>query len=168
MAQKSSQVSAKKTKAMPPKVSAKVAGKRPKSILDKATTVLASPPRVTKPVSKFNAPLKKAPLEKAKSALQKEQKVAEATPVKEKKSRKISIEASANEAASALSAKWNSLFKKADQIDAKPYNMRGMFEEKTAITHKVLGWGYILANRNDRLEVLFKDGIKHLISNYKP
>jgi hypothetical protein len=190
MAQKSSQVSAKK-KAMPPKVSAKVAGKKPKSILDKAksviakaTTVLASPPpaptpvpakvRVAKPVSKFNAPLKKAPLkaappalEKAKSALKKEQKVADAAPVKEKKSRKISIEASANEAASALSAKWNSLFRKADQIDAKPYNMRGMFEEKTAITHKVLGWGYILANRNDRLEVLFKDGIKYLISNYK-
>jgi hypothetical protein len=46
--------------------------------------------------------------------------------------------------------------------------MRGSFEERTAIVHKVLGWGYILANRNDRLEVLFKDGIKYLISNYKP
>ena len=46
--------------------------------------------------------------------------------------------------------------------------MKAVFEEKTAILHKVLGWGYILSNRNDRLEVLFKDGIKYLISNYKP
>ncbi|HMN66914.1 MAG TPA: hypothetical protein PKC28_00085 [Bdellovibrionales bacterium] len=96
-----------------------------------------------------------------------EPKVA-AKPAKEpKRSRKISIEIAANEAASALQAKWSALYKKVDQIDAKPYNMKAVFEEKTAITHKVLGWGYILANRNDRLEVLFKDGIKYLISNYK-
>lgn len=85
-----------------------------------------------------------------------------------KRARKISIEISANEAASALAAKWVTLNKKSEQIDVKPYNMKGVFEERTAITHKVLGWGYILANRNDRLEVLFKDGIKYLISNYKP
>jgi hypothetical protein len=85
-----------------------------------------------------------------------------------KRGRKISIDINPNEAASALSGKWNTLFKKAEQIEAKPYNMKNVFEEKTAITHKVLGWGYILANRNDRLEVLFKDGIKYLISNYKP
>lgn len=85
-----------------------------------------------------------------------------------KRSRKISIEISANEAASALAAKWATLNKKSEQIDVKPYNMKGVFEERTAITHKVLGWGYILTNRNDRLEVLFKDGIKYLISNYKP
>lgn len=90
-----------------------------------------------------------------------------ATPVKAK-TRKISIDINPSEAASALSQKWNTLYKKAEQIDAKPYNMKAVFEEKTAIVHKVLGWGYILANRNDRLEVLFKDGIKYLISNYKP
>jgi hypothetical protein len=82
--------------------------------------------------------------------------------------RKISIIASANEAASALAQKWATLHKKSEQIEAKPYNMKAVFEEKTAIVHKILGWGYILANRNDRLEVLFKDGIKYLISNYKP
>jgi hypothetical protein len=89
-------------------------------------------------------------------------------PKESKRGRKISIDINPNEAASALVGKWSILFKKAEQIDAKPYNMRAVFEEKTAITHKVLGWGYILANRNDRLEVLFKDGIKYLISNYKP
>jgi hypothetical protein len=35
------------------------------------------------------------------------------------------------------------------------------------LMHKVLGWGFVLSNLNDRLEVLFKDGIKVLISNYK-
>lgn len=141
------------------------------------------------PAAKKAAPAKKAGaavakpakqmIEKAKAALKTEKTVVESQPVvaaapapvkpiSKAKARKIMIEASANEAASALAAKWATLYKKAEQIDAKPYNMKGVFEEKTAITHKVLGWGYILANRNDRLEVLFKDGIKHLISNYKP
>jgi hypothetical protein len=147
---------------------------------------------VTKPKAKSAAEQpQKQLIEKAKAALKREntavvvtapvqtQVVAPAkvpapvkapAPVKisKAKARKISIEASANEAASALVAKWTALNKKADQIDTKPYSMKAVFEEKTAIVHKLLGWGYILANRNDRLEVLFKDGIKHLISNYKP
>lgn len=121
------------------------------------------------------------PIDRAKSALKREARqvaVAAARPGKPEKaekpenlksrSRRISVEASPNEAVSALAQKWSALFKKSEQIEAKPYNMKSVFEEKTAIVHKVLGWGYILANRNDRLEVLFKDGIKYLISNYKP
>lgn len=109
-------------------------------------------------------------IEKAKAALKRESAVVEVAvtkPISKAKARKILIEANANEAASALAAKWTALNKKSDQIESKPYNMKAVFEEKTAIVHKLLGWGYILANRNDRLEVLFKDGIKHLISNYK-
>lgn len=52
-------------------------------------------------------------------------------------------------------------------MDVSNYDMKKTFEPKTAIEHKTLGWGYILENRNDRLEVLFKDGIRFLISNYK-
>jgi hypothetical protein len=107
----------------------------------------------------------KTPLKKEKAA------PAPVTPMKagaKARGRKISVEIGPNEAASALALKWSSLYKKAEQIEAKPYNMKAVFEEKTAIVHKLLGWGYILANRNDRLEVLFKDGIKYLISNYKP
>lgn len=111
----------------------------------------------------------------SKAALKKQVSQAQVVPVtdgsaavKVSRSRKLSIEINPNEAASALAQKWFTLYKKAEQIEAKPYNMRNAFEEKTAILHKVLGWGYILANRNDRLEVLFKDGIKYLISNYKP
>ncbi len=138
------------------------------------TAVMVAPVTKTLPKIPPKMPVKAvAPptplIEKAKAALKKVNKVAETTPVVSKaKSRKLLIQIKAGEAASALLAKWVSLNKKADQITAKPYNMKAIFEEKTAIMHKVLGWGYILTNRNDRLEVLFKDGIKYLISNYKP
>lgn len=135
----------------------------------KAKKSAAEQPKVTA-IGAAKAALKKESAEKRPSSPKAQAAAAPGpTPAPAKaKARKISIDANANEAASALSAKWNSLYKKAEQIDAKPYNMKAVFEEKTAIVHKVLGWGFILANRNDRLEVLFKDGIKYLISNYKP
>lgn len=178
--------------------SSKVSSKAPvakKGSVSKALKVLKTP--VSKVAKKAEQPLKSArppgQIEQAKAALKKESASTAATKVKtdvptevkvEKaagkvptgkvpkegkgRGRKISIEINPNEAASALSGKWSTLYKKSEQIEAKPYNMKAVFEEKTAIVHKVLGWGYILANRNDRLEVLFKDGIKYLISNYKP
>ncbi len=72
-----------------------------------------------------------------------------------------------DEKVTALSQKWSSLYKKSQNMDVSSYDMKKTFEPKTAIEHKTLGWGYILENRNDRLEVLFKDGIRFLISNYK-
>lgn len=102
-------------------------------------------------------------VDKAREALK-----AQIPSVAPKKVRKATVmEANIGEGSSALSSKWNSLYRKSQQMEVKPYNMMAAFEEKTAILHKVLGWGYILTNRNDRLEVLFKDGIKYLISNYK-
>lgn len=71
------------------------------------------------------------------------------------------------EKSSQMGQKWASLFRKAQVKNAPAYNMRDTYEAKTGIMHKVLGWGYIVANRNDRLEVLFKDGVRFLISNYK-
>lgn len=89
--------------------------------------------------------------------------------VQPKKPRRMSKvkEAMLAEKAGQMSQKWTALFKKSQELQAKPYNMRQTFEAKTPILHKVLGWGYILTNKNDRLEVLFKDGIRFLISNYK-
>ncbi|MCB0362371.1 MAG: hypothetical protein KDD35_06600 [Bdellovibrionales bacterium] len=66
-----------------------------------------------------------------------------------------------------LAQKWMTLYRRAKNVKAVPYSMRAQYEAKTAIQHKVLGWGYILANKNDRLEVLFKDGVRYLISNYR-
>ena len=147
-------------------VKEKVVAKAAKAV--KATKIETSAPAkkaATKETAKLSASKE---IVEAKAALKKESVASASTKTPKAKSRRISIDASPNEALSALAQKWAHLYKKAEQIEAKPYNMRAVFEEKTAITHKVLGWGYILANRNDRLEVLFKDGIKYLISNYKP
>jgi hypothetical protein len=65
------------------------------------------------------------------------------------------------------SSKWASLYSKANKIAANPYNLKNQYEVETAILHKTLGWGYIQDKKNDRLEVLFENGIKYLISNYK-
>ncbi len=65
-------------------------------------------------------------------------------------------------------AKWQELFKRHGKDKAYNYKMSDTFESAKPIQHKVLGWGFILTNDNDRLEVLFENGIKMLISNYKP
>lgn len=64
-------------------------------------------------------------------------------------------------------AKWADLFEKFKAVKPVDYNMRDVFESNQPLMHKILGWGWILSSENDRLEVLFKDGKKILISNYK-
>lgn len=82
--------------------------------------------------------------------------------------KKVKLDISANDSSDKLSKKWQALYKKAQGQKTEPYNMKNRYESQTAILHKILGWGFILDNKNDRLEVLFQDGIKYLISNYKP
>ncbi len=64
-------------------------------------------------------------------------------------------------------AKWQELNKRYGKEKAVAYKMSDSFESLKPIQHKVLGWGFILTNDNNRLEVLFENGIKMLISNYK-
>lgn len=64
-------------------------------------------------------------------------------------------------------AKWQELNKRHGKEKAVAYKMSDSFESLKPIQHKVLGWGFILTNDNNRLEVLFENGIKMLISNYK-
>ncbi len=64
-------------------------------------------------------------------------------------------------------AKWSELFKKYGKDKAIPYKMSDTFPSLSPVQHKVLGWGFILKNDNDRMEVLFETGIRMLISNYK-
>jgi hypothetical protein len=89
--------------------------------------------------------------------------------VKLPKVKLVGIKVESAEGATALIKKWTSLQKKSDSkgLKAQVYNMTKSYEAQTPIEHKVLGWGYILNNINNRLEVLFKDGVKYLISNYK-
>lgn len=64
-------------------------------------------------------------------------------------------------------AKWWDLHEKNKTQKAPNYDMREAFEANKPIQHKLLGWGFVLNNDNDRLEVLFKDGKRMLISNRK-
>ncbi len=66
-----------------------------------------------------------------------------------------------------LAGKWELLHAKVKSIPTETYNMRKQFERQTGLQHKILGWGFIIENKNDRLEVLFQDGIRYLISNYR-
>ncbi len=95
--------------------------------------------------------------------------VAVSTLVEKKKVRMTKSQELAQENLNKLIKKWQSLQTKTQNkgIKAEPYNMRKSFEARTPILHKVLGWGYIMNNINNRLEVLFKDGVRYLISNYK-
>jgi hypothetical protein len=63
--------------------------------------------------------------------------------------------------------KWIDLKNKYGKEKAVPYSMSSQYRAMQPIQHKVLGWGYIFYVLNDRLEVLFEQGVKHLISNYK-
>jgi hypothetical protein len=64
-------------------------------------------------------------------------------------------------------AKWSELNKKYGRDKALTYKMTESYSSLIPLQHKVLGWGFILTNENDRLEVLFENGIRMLISNYK-
>lgn len=67
-----------------------------------------------------------------------------------------------------LYQKWLQYKKKYGHIEAQEYDMKSKYEEKTPLMHPKLGWGFILSIENDRLQVLFAQGIKVLISNYNP
>lgn len=64
-------------------------------------------------------------------------------------------------------AKWAELNKKYGKEKALTYKMTETYSSLVPLQHKVLGWGFVLTNENDRLEVLFETGIRMLISNYK-
>ncbi len=86
-------------------------------------------------------------------------------PVKEKKPKKGAAELAATSPENLK--KWVELHDKLSGEKAPSYSMSAQFEAGQPLEHKVLGWGYIVTNNNDRLEVLFESGVKILISNYK-
>lgn len=89
-------------------------------------------------------------------------------PPKEPKPPRITkAQAAIDKTAAEDSKKWIDLKAKYGQEKAPAYSMSAAFEANQPIQHKVLGWGYILSVQNDRLEVLFEQGPKILISNYK-
>ncbi|MCB0348251.1 MAG: hypothetical protein KDD37_05420 [Bdellovibrionales bacterium] len=51
--------------------------------------------------------------------------------------------------------------------NAIPYKMHNTYQNKMAIKHPVLGLGYVTLAENHKMTVLFKDGNRNLIMNYK-
>ncbi|MES2856019.1 MAG: hypothetical protein V4692_09150 [Bdellovibrionota bacterium] len=85
-------------------------------------------------------------------------------PITEKKKKKDELKI---DRTGDLETQWKTLFEKSKSVKPLPYKMSESYDARTPLQHKVLGWGYVLTSQNNRLEVLFKDGIKFLISNYK-
>lgn len=93
---------------------------------------------------------------------------AKAEKAEKKKAKKEAAKAQeAALAAESQNKKWAELKEKHGKEKASTYSMTGTYQALTPVEHKVLGWGYILSNNNDRLEVLFESGTKILISNFQ-
>lgn len=140
-----------------------------------------APPAKKKVAEKSTAPKVAA----AKSPLKPpvEQKILSAKPAKVEKAEKrvpaVSLEASTEApkkekkvkidktGLSEDQVKWHEMHEKYKGVKAPMYTISGQFEAKAPIQHKIFGWGYVLSNEYDRLEVLFEDGKRMLISNRK-
>lgn len=90
--------------------------------------------------------------------------VSEAVSEAPKKGKKVKLEKSGM---SEDQMKWQELHDKYKSLKAPAYSISGQYEAKTPVQHKIFGWGFILSNEYDRLEVLFEDAKRMLISNRK-
>ena len=167
MAKKVQSKTAKKAKAKKTSTKKKSASKAVKStskkVAKKSTTKKA---KVTK---KTSTTAKKASVTKKKTSAKKPQSLTTQGKASKAKAAKKPSRASVKAQAEidALTKKWLSLQKKSlsKGLKAETYNIKKQYEARTPLSHGILGWGFIMSNVNDRLEVLFEDGIKHLISN---
>lgn len=163
---------AKTAKAAKPAAKAKPEAKAKAKAEPKTKTELKAKPELKKLESK--------PKPEAKAEEKKPTKAAKSAPVAEKEAPAPKPKKGAKQAEPTLNAagivdtaspenkkKWRELREKFSKEKAPAYNMASQFEPDQPLEHKVLGWGYILTNNNDRLEVLFETGVKILISNYR-
>lgn len=152
---------------------AKVVAVKPASV----KSVKTSPAKVAKSAIKTVAPkpeLKSSPKSKTAKVVKEAPKKAITSPSKEAHA----LEGADSFVASQLAkfdrsqmneeqSRWYDYARKFGKVPPREYKMTEQFEAQTPIFHKVLGWGYIVSNEFDRLEVVFESGKKMLISNYK-
>ncbi len=113
------------------------------------------------------APKKEAVIEVKPAKAAKAAPAVEAKPAKEKTQKTKKSEAKVDKTSlSDEEKKWVELHEKHQADKAQTYDMKATFEANRPLQHKILGWGWIMSNDNDRLEVLFQDGKRILISNY--
>ena len=62
--------------------------------------------------------------------------------------------------------KWSALYqKKSKDIKAGGFSIFEKYSAGSPIMHKTFGWGWILSSKNNRLEVIFEDKVRTLLSN---
>lgn len=143
----------------------KAAPKAAKKVGAKKTSIEAKKTTVAKPVAEVTS---KEAAPKKLGILQKRSQEKSATP-KATKSTKSKKKAKDPEMTlTSNNTKWLQFYKKYGNMEAVAYDMSAQYEEKKPLQHPKLGWGFILTVVNDRLEVLFQEGTKTLISNYNP
>ncbi len=146
------------------KVTTKVASKEASKLAKKETKEVAASkvePQSDKNTSpKAEKPEKAAKVKKPKLTVEEKKANSDA-----KKAEKVAAQAAATNAEE--NRQWQEFKDKYDGEKVAQYSMKAAFQAQQAIQHKILGWGFILSNVNDRLEVLFESGKKILISNYQ-
>ena len=145
------------------KAPAKKAAAKKETAKPVAKKAEAKPKKEAKPVVEKVA---KAPKEPKEPKPPKEPK-APKPPKEPKAPRMTKAQVASDKLAAEDAKKWVDLKEKYSSEKAAPYSMASVYEANKPLQHKVLGWGYILTVQNDRLEVLFENGPKTLISNYK-
>ena len=128
-----------------------------KPVLKKKTKPKAKAKQVSRPVKKPAVKKEQKPTPAQKTT---KTKVVKKKAVKEKK-----LSAKSQKLLKENERKWQALQNKYQSITAVNYKISGVYKVKTPIMHKKFGWGYILSVRNDRLEVIFKESVKFLVSN---
>jgi hypothetical protein len=153
-------------KAPEKKLKATVSPKNEKVVQEELMEVVDKAPKSKEPKEAAKA-ISKSPIKKEKPVGELPQQGVEPPSDVEISESMPSKKAKKYEGATEEESKWLELRDKHKNIKPQPYKMTEVFLEKTPIEHKTMGWGFVLSVVNDRLEVLFRSGIKHLISNYK-
>lgn len=171
-----SKVSKKTTQTSNKKTSKKTTEKKsPKQNQAKTTTLSQKSPAKKSTSVPQKSPVKKSAPVPQKPPAKKTQKPQakqkdDKKPVKPKKTTKSKNKKSTEQEAASLSkeelALWKDCYNQYKNNKPASYNMKNSYTAQTAINHPTFGWGFIVSVNDNRLEVLFQEGKKKLISNY--
>ena len=166
-------VAPKKAKVAKPAVpekslASKVVGKVAQKVSSLVQSVTASKAEPAAKVVKPEKSKKEISTAEPKSILKSQPAEAPAKKATKTEKKAAAAEPAVNLSKDEVNPQWYDFYRKNSHVKAAPYDMRAQFEANQPLMHKVLGWGWVVSNENDRLEVIFKDGKRMLISNYKP
>lgn len=84
-----------------------------------------------------------------------------------KKKAATSAAAKAKKAAAAKNAdsNWSDMKEKIGSGSASKYNLKSKFAAQTAIDHATFGLGFVIQAFDNKIDVVFEDGVKSLVHN---